>query len=170
MNEEKENLFFAQQTISGIRFNIYSSEIGIRKISFGNLRSSFQHFNITTLHPDDPYMFNVFNELIEYFDRKRKYFSIPLDTHGTEFQKRVWRQLLNIPYGKTISYMLLAKLIGNSKATRAVGKANGENPLPILIPCHRVINSDGKLGGYSGGLGIKEKLLELEGSLSLKLI
>ena len=170
MIEEKDNLFFAQQTISGIKFNLYSSEIGIRKIFLNNLKTPFQHFNITTLHFDDPYMFNVFNELTEYFNGKRKYFSVPLDIQGTDFQKSVWRQLLNIPYGKTISYMLLAKLIGNSKAVRAVGKANGENPLPILIPCHRVINSNGKLGGYSGGLDLKEKLLEMEGSLSLKLL
>lgn len=170
MIEEKDNLFFAQHTISGIQFNIYSSEIGIRKIFFDSKRTPSNHINITTLHSDDPYMFNVFNELVEYFNGKRKYFSVPLDIHGTDFQKRVWDQLLNIPYGKTISYMLLAKLIGNAKAVRAVGKVNGENPLPILIPCHRVINSNGKLGGYSGGIDIKEKLLEMEGYLSLKLL
>ncbi len=102
------------------------------------------------------------NELREYFAGTRKNFDVALAPEGTPFQKKVWSQLQKIPYGKTISYAELAKKIKNEKAVRAVGTANGRNPLCILIPCHRVIASDGSLGGYSGGLHIKETLLKLE--------
>lgn len=101
-------------------------------------------------------------ELNEYFSRQRKVFDVPFDLDGTEFQKKVWQQLLKIPYGKTISYSELADRIKNPKAVRAVGTANGKNPICVLIPCHRVIAADGSLGGYSGGLDKKSKLLELE--------
>ena len=95
---------------------------------------------------------------------KRKQFDLPLEIEGTEFQKRVWNELLKIPYGKTISYKELAVRLGDEKVIRAAASANGANPLPIVIPCHRVIGSDGSLIGYGGGLEIKEKLLILEGS------
>lgn len=101
-------------------------------------------------------------ELDEYFAGKRTKFDIPLDLVGTEFQKSVWKELMKIPYGKTISYSELAKKIKNAKAVRAVGSANGKNPLCIIIPCHRVIAANGTLGGYSGGLPNKEKLLAHE--------
>lgn len=102
-------------------------------------------------------------ELTEYLAGNRKKFDLPLDIEGTEFQKRVWNQLRKIPYGKTYSYKELANQIKNEKACRAVGTANGKNPLCIIIPCHRIIAADGTLGGYSGGLDLKIKLLELEG-------
>lgn len=101
-------------------------------------------------------------QLDEYFAGVRREFNLPTDVSGTEFQKRVWRELSRIPYGKTFSYRDIAKRIGKEKATRAVGTANGRNPLSILVPCHRVIAADGSLGGYAGGLEIKIKLLELE--------
>lgn len=85
---------------------------------------------------------------------------------GTEFQKKVWKELQKISYGKTISYKMLSEKIGNVKAIRAVGKANGENPVAIIVPCHRVIGSNGSLTGYASGLDIKEKLLLLEGAIS----
>ena len=88
---------------------------------------------------------------------------------GTDFQKRVWKELLIISYGETISYKELARRLGNLKTIRAAARANGANPLPIIIPCHRVIGSDGKLVGYGGGLDVKEKLLQLEGSKNLEL-
>jgi methylated-DNA-[protein]-cysteine S-methyltransferase len=103
-------------------------------------------------------------QLDEYFLGKRKKFDLPLDVPGTPFQKRVWRELSRIPYGKTCSYRALAMKIKKQKAYRAVGSANGKNPLCIVVPCHRVVASNGTLGGYSGGLAIKSKLLELEGS------
>lgn len=99
----------------------------------------------------------------EYLKGERRKFSIPLDLQGTEFQKRVWQELLRIPYGKTRSYKEIAELIQNQKAVRAVGTANGRNPISLIVPCHRVIGSNGTLTGYAGGLSIKEKLLKLEG-------
>ena len=101
-------------------------------------------------------------ELKEYFSGKRKKFSVPLNAQGTAFQKSVWNQLSKIPYGKTVSYRDIAIKIKNKKAVRAVGTANGKNPFCIIIPCHRVIAADGSLGGYSGGIQFKKKLLALE--------
>lgn len=98
----------------------------------------------------------------EYFRGKRKKFELPLNPKGTEFQKKVWLQLMNIPYGKTSTYKDIATLIGNTNASRAVGNANNKNPIAIIIPCHRVIGSNNKLTGYAGGLDKKEKLLNLE--------
>jgi len=108
---------------------------------------------------------DVATQLAEYFDGKRRVFQLPLAPEGTPFQLRVWNALLDIPYGETISYGELASRIGDRSASRAVGLANGSNPLPIVIPCHRVIGSNGKLTGYGGGLPIKERLLALEGAL-----
>lgn len=102
------------------------------------------------------------NQLEEYLGGKRKAFELPFDVEGTPFQMQVWKELSRIPYGKTVSYRELAKRIKREKAVRAVGTANGKNPLCIIVPCHRVIAADGSLGGYSGGLKLKQKLLELE--------
>jgi methylated-DNA-[protein]-cysteine S-methyltransferase len=101
-------------------------------------------------------------QLREYFAGTRADFDLPLAPEGTGFQRSVWKQLQAIPYGKTISYGELARRVGNPKASRAVGSANGKNPIPIVIPCHRVIAAGGKLGGFGGGLPTKEKLLALE--------
>ncbi|HKB87723.1 MAG TPA: methylated-DNA--[protein]-cysteine S-methyltransferase [Ignavibacteriaceae bacterium] len=129
--------------------------------------SKFEH--AITLQPDDPYLFNIYIQFEEYFKRERKKFDIPLDITGTDFQINVWKELSKIPYGKVLSYKEIAEKVGGLNYVRAVGRANGRNPVPIIIPCHRVIETNGKLGGYSGGTGIKEKLLELEGSLSMEL-
>jgi methylated-DNA-[protein]-cysteine S-methyltransferase len=104
-------------------------------------------------------------QLEEYFTHKRKIFNIPLLMLGTDFQKSVWEGLIKIPYGETASYLELAKNIGNEKAVRAVASANGANAISILIPCHRIIGSDGSLTGYAGGLDVKRKLLEIENNL-----
>ena len=104
-------------------------------------------------------------QLHEYFNKDRKTFSVPLDLHGTDFQKRVWMELLNIPFGKTISYLQMAVNLGDRKCIRAAGTANGKNPISIMIPCHRVIGSNGDLVGYGGGLDKKKWLLEFEGVL-----
>jgi methylated-DNA-[protein]-cysteine S-methyltransferase len=101
-------------------------------------------------------------QLHEYFSGRRREFHLPLAFEGTAFQKSVWRQLQEIPYGETISYGELAKRVGNPKASRAVGSANGKNPIPIVVPCHRVIAAGGKLGGFGGGLPTKQALLDLE--------
>ncbi len=104
-------------------------------------------------------------QLSEYLKGERKEFDLPLNPKGTDFQKRVWRALCDIPYGETRSYKQIAKAVGNSKAVRAVGMANNRNPITIVVPCHRVIGADGKLVGYGGGLEMKEFLLRLEKSL-----
>ncbi|HEV8146647.1 MAG TPA: methylated-DNA--[protein]-cysteine S-methyltransferase [Bryobacteraceae bacterium] len=101
-------------------------------------------------------------QLREYFAGERIDFDLPLAPEGTAFQRGVWKRLEEIPYGETISYGELAKRVGNPKASRAVGAANGQNPIPIVIPCHRVIGANGKLTGFGGGLPTKEKLLNLE--------
>lgn len=108
---------------------------------------------------------DVIKELDEYFKKKRKEFQIPLSIEGTEFRKRVWSALRNIPYGEIRSYSQIAEAIGNSRATRAVGQANRDNPLPIIIPCHRVAGKNGDLVGYAGDkIYIKKFLLQLEGN------
>ena len=101
-------------------------------------------------------------QLREYFAGRRTRFSVPLHMEGTEFQQRAWRAMRKIRYGSTVSYAQQAKTIGSPKAVRAVGSANGANPIPIIVPCHRVIASDGSLGGYALGLKMKRFLLELE--------
>jgi O-6-methylguanine DNA methyltransferase len=107
----------------------------------------------------------VARQLDEYFRRERRDFGLPLAPRGTPFQLRVWQQLQAIPYGATLSYAELAERVGSPGAYRAVGRANGTNPIPVVIPCHRVINVGGALGGYGGGLPVKRALLELEGAL-----
>jgi methylated-DNA-[protein]-cysteine S-methyltransferase len=108
-------------------------------------------------------------ELDLYFAGKLTAFSVPVFANGTDFQQTVWRELLNIPYGKTISYNELANRLGNPKVIRAAASANGKNPISILIPCHRVIGSDGSLVGYGGDLWRKKRLLELENALPKEL-
>jgi O-6-methylguanine DNA methyltransferase len=106
------------------------------------------------------------SELEEYFAGKRREFTFPLDLRGTDFQQACWRALLAIPYGETRTYADIARAVGKPNAFRAVGMANNRNPIAIVVPCHRVIASDGTLCGYGGGLDVKRKLLELEGALS----
>ncbi len=167
--KSQENLYFSFLKIFGIHFKVFTSQKGIRRIFLDNKDAQIKAASLTKLHPDDPYMFNIFAELKEYFNRERKKFTVPLDVLGTDFQKKVWNELLKIPYGKLMTYKAIAIMLGNENAMRAVGRANSTNHAPIIIPCHRVVASDGRLGGYSGGVSLKEKLLELEGSLSLEL-
>jgi methylated-DNA-[protein]-cysteine S-methyltransferase len=104
-------------------------------------------------------------QLESYFSGNLRDFNIPMHAEGTDFQQRVWKELQKIPYGQTISYLELARRLGDEKCIRAAARANGANPIAILIPCHRVIGSDGSLVGYGGGLDMKEFLLRLEGAL-----
>jgi len=106
--------------------------------------------------------YDFHNQIIEYLDGKRKSFSLPLDLRGTDFQMRVWNELLKIPYGETRTYKDIANIINVPKGYRAVGNALNKNPVLILIPCHRVIGTNGKLVGFGGGLELKAKLLEIE--------
>jgi methylated-DNA-[protein]-cysteine S-methyltransferase len=112
-----------------------------------------------------PVIEQCIEELDEYFKGTRKFFSFEMDLRGTDFQKKVWNELLNIPHGKTISYEALAIRIGNIKTIRAVGLANGQNPIAIVVPCHRVIGKNGELVGYGGGMDNKIWLLRHEGAL-----
>lgn len=102
------------------------------------------------------------NQLQEYLAGRRTAFDLPLAPRGSDFQRRVWEALQNIPYGQTRSYQDIARIVGKPSATRAVGMANNRNPIAVLIPCHRVIGKNGKLTGYAGGLALKERLLEIE--------
>ena len=112
---------------------------------------------------DTPLLLEAKRQLEEYFAGLRASFSLPLNPQGTAFQKKVWQQLEAIPYGQTRTYGQIAAAVGQPTASRAVGGANHNNPIAIVIPCHRVIGANGKLTGYAGGLDIKEKLLRLEG-------
>ncbi|WMT52493.1 methylated-DNA--[protein]-cysteine S-methyltransferase [Ferroplasma acidiphilum] len=114
------------------------------------------------LEEEDEILAETKKQVAEYLDGNRKEFDIPLLMVGTDFQKNVWNALLKIPYGTTISYLQLAENIGNAKAVRAVANADGANAMAVIIPCHRVIESNGGLGGYGGGVAIKKQLLELE--------
>lgn len=125
----------------------------ITNISFNELKAKKE---------ETPLIKKTYQELEEFLTKKRKTFDIPIKANGTNFQKRVWEELLKIPYGKTVTYKEIAQRIGNPKAFRAVGMANNKNPIVIIIPCHRVIGANNKLTGYSGGIEIKNKLLELE--------
>lgn len=135
---------------------ILAGENGIQAIKFGKdekIKSTGKASEMTR---------RAVKELEEYFQGKRKEFTVLCVPEGTDFQKRVWEALTRIPYGVTRTYKEIAVEIGNSRASRAVGMANHKNPVPIIIPCHRVIGSDGRLTGYAGGLGVKEFLLNLE--------
>lgn len=112
-------------------------------------------------------LLQVVHALEEYFSGNLEKFDLPIDLHGTPFQKKVWNELLNIEYGTTKSYKDIAEAIAAPKAVRAIGTAIGQNPVPIIIPCHRVINSNGKLGGFTGGIDKKQKLLKIENASCL---
>jgi methylated-DNA-[protein]-cysteine S-methyltransferase len=118
----------------------------------------------TTANPASGFE-ECFRQLDEYFSRRRKTFSLKLNPQGTDFQKRVWNELLKIPYGQTVTYLDIAEALGDKKALRAVGAANGRNPIPIIIPCHRVIGRNGDLIGFGGGIWRKEWLLRHEGAV-----
>lgn len=118
---------------------------------------------------ETPLLREAKSQLDAYFAGQLKEFSLPLAPQGTDFQMKVWKALSTIPYGKVITYGQLAEKIGNVKASRAVGMSNSKNPLPVIIPCHRVIGTGGKLVGYTGGLDIKEKLLQIENAKKCKM-
>jgi methylated-DNA-[protein]-cysteine S-methyltransferase len=135
-----------------------ADETGLRSISFTRGEEEFVASRDETAGP----LQEPIHQLWAYFAGELEKFDLVLSPAGTPFQLEVWRRLDEIPYGQTISYGELARRVGNPKASRAVGLANGSNPIPIVIPCHRVIGRNGKLTGYGGGLPIKEKLLALE--------
>lgn len=140
---------------------LVASDVGLRKLTFFENSEPFMTESDQNT-PCAKILTNTVQQLMEYFAGKRQNFDVPLEVFGTEFQKTVWEKLTSIPYGKTYSYKNIAQFIQNDQAVRAVGNANGKNPICIVVPCHRVIASDGTIGGYTGGLPIKYKLLQLE--------
>jgi methylated-DNA-[protein]-cysteine S-methyltransferase len=134
---------------------VASTEKGIASIHFGNSLP-------TGIAPDPSANQETVEQLTEYFQGKRTQFELRLDVEGTEFQKAVWNELQRIPYGETRSYGEIAKAVGKPGAARAVGMANHDNPLAVVIPCHRVVGRDGSLTGYAGGLHLKAQLLSIE--------
>lgn len=149
-----------------INYFCYDTEIGRIKISekdekiIGLVFSDYKKED--EIEKETDAIRKTYLQLKEYLSGKRKNFDIEIEMIGTEFQKKVWKELLNIPYGETRSYKDIAIAIGNGKACRAVGSANNKNPIAIIVPCHRVIGSNGSMTGYAGGLDIKEKLLKIE--------
>jgi methylated-DNA-[protein]-cysteine S-methyltransferase len=139
---------------------LVANEAGLRRIDFVNGRHRATADPSWTENAKP--LKETVRQLNAYFAGKLEQFELPLAPQGTGFQLEVWRRLCEIPFGETVTYGEVAKRIGNPKASRAVGLANGSNPIPIIIPCHRVIGSNGRLTGYGGGLPIKEKLLALE--------
>lgn len=150
-----------ENLIDGVNLRLVASENGILEILL--------HWSQPTVgrhNPHNLFLREATRQLRAYFAGDLREFDLPLDLRGTDFQLRVWRQLLKIPYGETRSYSQVAHAIHAPTAVRAVGAANGANPISIVVPCHRVIGSSGKLVGYGGGLPMKRRLLELErGSL-----
>lgn len=142
------------------RLTLAADDSGLREIQFTNGRDSLRRES--EWREASAAMKEAIRQLRAYFAGELEAFDLPLAPKGTPFQQKVWSELCKIPYGETISYGELARRIGNPNASRAVGLANGSNPIPIVIPCHRVIGANGKLTGYGAGLEIKEKLLALE--------
>ena len=141
------------------RVFITSSDDNVKCVSIG--KNSF----VDAVYTETTLIRKAYTQLCEYLEGRRKRFELPLSPDGTDFQKKVWNELMNIPYGETATYGEIAKRIGNPNASRAVGNANNKNPIPIFIPCHRVIGANGKLVGYAYGLDMKRTLLDLEKSL-----
>lgn len=140
---------------------------GLRHVSF-----SKSHFSSPTVEPKPDWEQNEkklrepIRQLRAYFAGRLQQFDLPLAAEGTEFQMRVWKALCRVPYGRTASYGEIARTVGNPAASRAVGLANGRNPIAIVVPCHRIIGSNGRMVGYGGGLDYKQLLLRLEGAIA----
>ena len=159
--------------VKGARWTVLESPVGdlriiargdaISAIEFAPFRADPAGRPLGERDDSDPLLAAACRQLVEYFGRERRQFDLPLEPHGSDFQRSVWAQLLKIGYGDTASYGEIAKRLGKSNAaSRAVGLANGSNPIPIVIPCHRVIGADGTLTGYAGGIERKQALLEIE--------
>ncbi len=161
------NIQYYQTPVGELILGAYDGQLCLADWRYRKKRTNIdkrlqQGLNAEYIEKDTPILQQTRQQLDEYFNRKRQSFDVPLLMVGTDFQKQVWQGLIAIPYGKTCSYLQLAKNIGNEKAVRAVASANGANAISIMIPCHRIIGSDGSLTGYAGGLETKSYLLNLE--------
>ena len=173
------NIFYTTLSFPRGQLLIACSHAGVERIRFGTmsetseislLNEDFPGRTVGKVDEDDAVpacCAQVVEELQEYFAGRRRVFTMPLVLRGTPFQQRVWEVVRKIPYGATQTYGEIAEALGEKKLSRAVGLANGANPLPILIPCHRVIGKHGSLTGYGGGLALKHYLLQLEGAILL---
>jgi methylated-DNA-[protein]-cysteine S-methyltransferase len=148
------------------QLKLIGSNDGLAAILWENDRPGRVRLNVVGQDDDHPVLLETERQLNEYFAGRRAAFNLPLDFAGTDFQKSVWHALLTIPFGETRSYAQIAKQIGKPTAMRAVGAANGRNPISIVAPCHRVIGSTGELTGFAGGLEAKALLLNLEGAVA----
>lgn len=149
-----------------MKYGYFKSELGNIKISYEEKIRKIELVDEIDKESEEDELYEIFkDQILEYFAGKRKNFDRLdlLDPQGTSFQKSVWQALLKIPYGETLSYKDIAKMIGRPKAIQAVGTAIGKNPFLIIVPCHRVIKSNGSIGGFAYGRKIKEKLLKIEG-------
>ena len=144
------------------RLTLVASDAGLAAVLWENDSPRRVPIAVANQDPKHPVLREAERQLKEYFAGKRTSFDLPLDFHGTDFQKRVWKALLKIPFGETRSYAQIARALGKPTAMRAVGAANGRNPISIIAPCHRVIGKDGTLTGFAGGLKAKAHLLALE--------
>ena len=164
-----EKLYGSTLSWEGWTFRVLSSARGVRWIDrTGTSFEELEHKLKARIHPDDEPNEPALSELREYLRGTRRTFAVPLDLRGTPFQLDVWHAVAETPYGETCSYGDIAEAIARARATRAVGQAVGANPVPLIIPCHRVVGTSGSLTGFSGGLPLKERLLALEhGSLRL---
>lgn len=148
------------------RIHLFFTSKGILYLSLSSednkniIHNVERYGSIQRVYPDE---YEFHNQINEYLKGRLKKFTLELDLKGTEFQKKVWNELLNVPYGKTTTYKEISTKIGSPRAYRAVGAALNRNPIPIIVPCHRVIGTNGHLTGFAGGLELKRKLLELEG-------
>lgn len=150
------------------KLRLVGSDRGLAEVSWESKRSSVPRLGVTE-DPHHPVLVQAARQLDQYFGGQRKEFDLKLEFHGTDFQKRVWDELLKIPFGETRTYGEVARRLGNVKAMRAVGAANGCNPIPIIAPCHRVIGASGDLVGFGGGLQVKEYLINFEcGAIEFK--
>lgn len=150
------------------KLKLIATDKGLAAILWENDKPGRVRLNPLSEDKKHPILQETEEQLKEYFNGKRKIFSVKLDPKGTGFQNKVWRALRTIPFGETRSYGQIARQIGNVKAMRAVGAANGRNPISIIVPCHRVIGASGQLTGFAGGLETKEHLLSLEGNQDAK--
>jgi len=158
-----KTVYYSQIASPAGKLLIAATAAGLRCIHFDDGKMPRKQRDEVWIHsPEKPHLYE--EQLKAYFRGELQEFTFPLDLVGTEFQKKCWNALLQIPYGQTCSYAEIARKVGSPRAFRAVGQANHNNPIAIVVPCHRVVTSSGDLGGYGGGLNIKEKLLELEGA------
>ena len=166
--KSEDNLFCASRRFPIGEIGVVCSERGLREVNVRKPSRVFSGNRRWDRKPQALLARRALEEIGEFLRGRRREFTVPLDLQGTEFQLQVWKALLRIPYGQTRSYGEIARAVDNPKAARAVGMANHCNPLAIVVPCHRVIASDGSLGGYGGGLEMKSRLLRLEASANLR--